>query len=325
MTLIKNTAITHQNQDYNLSRASTSTLLQQHDDTLPELFSRTYDHFETRLDHSIGAMWCYMRPQGMPIVTRGLLSELDGIQKSVQSVFPSKQHTPDRPLSYFVFASRTPGIFNLGGDLARFAECVRSGDRATIHNYARACVDIIFENTNALHLPIITMALVQGDALGGGFETALSFDMIVAERSAKFCLPEIIFNLFPGMGAFSFLSRKLDAARAQRLITSGDMLTAEQLYEMGVVDILAEDGEGEAAITRYMQKNLARHSGLYAINQTKRAVNPISLGELQDVVDLWTSAVFRLSDTDLRKMERLASAQSKRMARTGGARPEHNK
>lgn len=325
MTLIQNTAITQQNQDYNLSRASTSTLPQQHDDTLPELFSRTYDHFETRLDHSIGAMWCYMRPQGMPIVTRGLLSELNGIQKSVQSVFPSKQHTPDRPLSYFVFASRTPGIFNLGGDLARFAECVRSGDRTTIHNYARACVDIVFENTNALHLPIITMALVQGDALGGGFETALSFDMIVAERSAKFCLPEIIFNLFPGMGAFSFLSRKLDAARAQRLITSGDMLTAEQLYEMGVVDILAEDGEGEAAITRYMQKNLARHSGLYAINQTRRAVNPISLGELQDVVDLWTSAVFRLSDADLRKMERLASAQSKRMARTGGARPGHDK
>ena len=127
------------------------------------------------------------------------------------------------------------------------------------------------------------------------------------------------------MGAFSFLSRKLDAARAQRLITSGDMLTAEQLYEMGVVDILAEDGEGEATITRYMQKNLARHSGLYAINQARRAVSPISLTELQDVVDVWTSAVFRLTDADLRKMERLASAQSRRMARAGGAQPGHDK
>ena len=325
MTLIQNTAITKPVQDYNLSRLSDGTLLQPHDNTLPDLFKRRYDHFETRLDPSIGAMWCYMRPQGMPIVTHGLLSELSGIQKSVQDVFPSTQHTADRPFSYFVFASRTPGIFNLGGDLARFAECVRKGDRTTIHNYARACVDIVFENTNALHLPIITMALVQGDALGGGFETALSFDMIVAERSAKFCLPEIIFNLFPGMGAFSFLSRKLDAARAQRLITSGDMLTAEQLYEMGVVDILAEDGEGEATITRYMQKNLARHSGLYAINQARRAVSPISLTELQDVVDVWTSAVFRLTDADLRKMERLASAQSRRMARAGGAQPGHDK
>lgn len=325
MTLIQNTAMTKQIQDYNLSRASSSMLPGQHGDPVTDLFSRTYDHFETRFDNSIGAMWCYMRPQGMPIVTHGLLSELNGIQKSVQHIFPSREHTVDRPLSYFVFASRTPGIFNLGGDLARFAECVRNGDRAMIHSYARACVDIVFENTNSFHLPILTMALVQGDALGGGFETALSFDMIVAERSAKFCLPEIIFNLFPGMGAFSFLSRKLDAARAQRLITSGNMLTAEQLYEMGIVDILAEDGEGEAAITRYMQKSLARHSGLYAINQARRAVNPVSLSELQDVVDLWTSAVFRLTDADLRKMERLASAQSKRMTRATGALPGHAK
>lgn len=315
MTLVQNLDKTKQAQAYNQSLVSENIHLMPTDSGSLRLDNPTHEHFETRLDTSTGAFWCYMRPRGLPIVTHGLLAELSTIQRDVQQLFPTREHKADSPFSYFVFASRTPGVFSLGGDLARFAECVRSGNRAAIHAYARACVDIVFQNTNALHVPIITMALVQGDALGGGFETALSFDMICAERSAKFCLPEILFNLFPGMGAYTFLSRKLDAARAQRMITSGDMLTAEQLYEMGLVDILAEDGEGEATINRYMQKNLVRHSGLYAINQARRAVNPISLKELQNVVDIWTDAVFRLGDADLRKMERLANAQSRRMAR----------
>ena len=313
MTLILNSTMTKQVHDYNQSLVGDTSHSPQPRLTASELSVQSYNHFEIRMDPSIKALWCYMRPQGMPIVTHGLLSELAGIQQGVQQLFQTTDYTNESPLSYFVFASRTPGVFSLGGDLARFAECVRSGDRDTIHNYARACVDIVYQNTNALHLPIITMALVQGDALGGGFETALSFDMIVAERSAKFCLPEILFNLFPGMGAFSFLSRRINPVQAQRLMTSGEMLTAEQLKEMGIVDILAEDGEGEATITRYMQRNLSRHSGLYAINQARRSVNPITLRELQGVVDIWTDAVFRLNESNLRKMERLASAQVKRL------------
>lgn len=315
MTLIQNANATKQVQAYNQTLVSDSLLRRPPGDDLATVANRTYDHFETRMDASLGAFWCHMRPQGLPIVTQGLLTELRGIQQGIQAACHGAEHGSRSSLSYFIFASRTPGVFNLGGDLQGFAECVRTGNRAKVHSYARACVDIVFQNTNALHLPIITMALVQGDALGGGFETALSFDMIVAERSARFCLPEILFNLFPGMGAYTFLSRKLDAARAQRLITSGDMLTAEQLYDMGLIDVLAEDGEGEAAITQCMQTNLPRHSGLYAINQARRAINPVTLRELQDVVDIWTDAVFRLTDANLRKMERLANAQARRMAR----------
>ena len=315
MTLIQTSAMTKQVHEYNQSLVSETSLSSQPILAVEDFIGQSYEHFEVRMDASIKALWCYMRPQGLPIVTHGLLSELSGIQRDVQQLFPTRDYTDDSPLSYFVFASRTPNVFSLGGDLVRFAECVRNGDRATIHNYARACVDIVYQNTNALNLPIITMALVQGDALGGGFETALSFDMIVAERSAKFCLPEILFNLFPGMGASSFLSRRISPFQAQRLMTSGEMLTAEQLKDMGIVDILAEDGEGEATITKYMQKNLSRHSGLYAINQARRAVNPISLRELQEIVDIWTDAVFRLNEANLRKMERLARAQVKRLER----------
>ncbi len=61
---------------------------------------------------------------------------------------------------------------------------------------------------------------MQGAALGGGFEALLSFDYIVAEQDATFGLPEILFGLFPGMGAHALLSRKLGSAQADRLIVS---------------------------------------------------------------------------------------------------------
>jgi len=57
---------------------------------------------------------------------------------------------------------------------------------------------------NNLFLPLTTISLAQGDALGGGFEAALSCSVIIAERRARFGFPEVMFNLFPGMGPTAF-------------------------------------------------------------------------------------------------------------------------
>ncbi len=274
-----------------------------------------YDNIDVSLEQDTGTYWCHMRPQGKPIVTNALLRDLQVMQSTLPELFESARGTGQKPFSYFVFASRAPGIYSLGGDLNYFAHCMTTGDRESIHNYARTCVEVVHRNVNAFNLPVITMALVQGDALGGGFETALSFDLIVAERSAKMGLPEILFNLFPGMGAYSFLSRRLDAARAQKMILSGRIYTAEELHEMGIVDVLAEDGQGEAAVADYIERMAPKHNAQYALYQTRRRVNPVTWDELRDVVDIWVDAVFQLSDADLRKMARLTNAQDRRLSR----------
>src|SRR5207249_864252 len=84
--------------------------------------------------------------------------------------------------------------------------------------------------------------------IGGGFECAMSSDIIVAEESAQLGLPEILFNLFPGMGAYSLLSRRIGARAAEELILSGRVLSAAKLHEMGIVDVLAPNGGGETAV-----------------------------------------------------------------------------
>ena len=99
-----------------------------------------------------------------------------------------------------------------------------------------------------------SIALVQGDALGGGFEAALSATVLIAEESSRMGFPEILFNLFPGMGAFSFLSRKIGRRAAEEMITSGTIYSARQLYDMGVIDVLTPDGTGEAAVHGFIRK-----------------------------------------------------------------------
>ncbi|MCK8784074.1 crotonase/enoyl-CoA hydratase family protein [Roseomonas sp. NAR14] len=279
-----------------------------------EVAARRYSTLDVSLDATSGIFWCHMKPAGRPSFTPELLHEISDMQLWIEQMFQARSHERKLPFQYFVMGSRLPGIFNLGGDLGLFAERIRQGDRATMREYGHVAVEAIYRNHVAFRSPVVTMALVQGDALGGGFECALSLDLIVAERSAKLGLPEILFNLFPGMGAYSFLSRRLDAQRAEKMITSGKIYTAAELHEMGVVDVLAEDGEGELAIEEYVEKNRRKHNAHQAVLQARRRVNPVTLDELRDVVDIWVEAALRLEEPDLRKMVRLTQAQDRRRA-----------
>jgi DSF synthase len=158
----------------------------------------------------------------------------------------------------------------------------------------------------------VTIALVQGDALGGGFEAALSCDVIIAERSAKFGFPEILFNLFPGMGAYSLLSRRLDGARAEKMILSGRIYTADELHSMGLVEQVVEDGKGQQAVREYVSRGSRRHNGQSTLSAARRMVQPLRLEELRAVTELWVDAALRVSEVDLRKMGRLKAAQGRR-------------
>ena len=192
--------------------------------------------------------------------------------------------------------------------MALFLKLIRGGDREGLFRYAKSCIDLLHVGYN---LPITTISLVQGDAFGGGFEGALTTRVLIAERRAQMGLPEILFNLFPGMGAYSLLARKLDPARAERLILSGRMYSAEELSEMGVVDVLAENGQGEEAVYAYMKKHNRSHNGYDAIHKVRQIYNPISYDELLRIVTIWVDTALQLSERDLRVMERIARSQEK--------------
>ncbi|MBD8617664.1 crotonase/enoyl-CoA hydratase family protein [Sphingomonas sp. CFBP 13728] len=266
-----------------------------------------YVDLETRFDSELDTLWTYMRQRSRPSFNPDLLVEFAGWQNDICTV----RSSGTMPIRYVVLGSRFPGVFSLGGDLDLFATHIRNGDRAALVRYGRACVRILHRNMLSLEQPIITIALVEGDALGGGFEALLSFNVVIAERGTKFGLPETNFGLFPGMGAHCFLSRRLGAARAEQMILSGRTYTAEELYDLGIVHALANPGQGRAEVEGYIRQNRRRHSGHCAIYEASRSVNPLPLRELEAVVDLWADAALRLSEADLKLMRRLVGAQTR--------------
>jgi len=270
-------------------------------------------HIDVKIDFEQRIYWAAMRPSQHPMITMELLRDMMCVQESVRAIMEEGNREQRQHLEYFVAASQTPGVYNFGGNLAYFADCIRRKDRAGLQEYAYACIDVVYGNAMAFHTPIVTIALVQGDALGGGFECALSFDVLVAERGAKMGLPEILFNLFPGMGAYSFLSRKIGTAAAEKLIVSGKVYTAEELHQLGVVDVLADDGQGENAVLDYIARNRRKLNAHKAIVRSKRRINPLTYEELRDIVDIWLDAAMNLEEQDLRKMTRLVGAQERRL------------
>ncbi|WP_207539356.1 crotonase/enoyl-CoA hydratase family protein [Sabulicella rubraurantiaca] len=297
--------------------SSTPALLEVAQGSTPapvSLSSLRFETLETRLEADTASFWASMNPGPKPSFTRELLRDILAQQAVLRDTLRAEREAGLSPsLRYYVMGSSLPGIFNLGGDLGHFADRIRSRDLASLRRYGHLCVEAIHGNAEAFRSPVVTIAMVQGDALGGGFECALAFDVIVAERSAKFGLPEILFNLFPGMGAYSFLSRRIGAVEAEKMIMSGKLYTAEELHAMGVVDVLAEDGEGEAAVRRYIDQHSRKHNAQQALMRVRRRVNPVTLEELKDVVDIWAETAMGVTEMDLRKMVRLTQAQEKRI------------
>jgi len=277
---------------------------------------RNFREISVRHDQQDKIFWCFMDQTGRPSYTYSLGAEIQQVQDWVGNNYAMPANGGPDDLRYFVCGSKTPGIYNLGGDLRHFADCIRTRDLAAMRKYAETCVRMQHANSSGFGAPIITMALVQGDALGGGFEHALAFDILVAERSARMGLPEIIFNLFPGMGAYSFLVRRVGRKVAENFILEGKIHTAEELHELGIVDLLVEDGQGEAAIVDYCQKNQRRFAAERAVYLARRVSTPVELEELLRITNIWAETAMTLTDADVRKMERLADAQERRIQRS---------
>jgi len=83
------------------------------------------------------------------------------------------------------------------------------------------------------------------------------------------------------------------------------------MYDMGIVDVLVEDGTGEAAVRDYIMRNQSRHHAQAAIYRARRRVSPVTLEELRDVTDIWVDTAMALTERDLRRMQHLVSAQDR--------------
>ncbi|MCB5190885.1 crotonase/enoyl-CoA hydratase family protein [Methylobacillus arboreus] len=271
-----------------------------------------FEQVRTHYESEFGITWLFMRPSPRPCFNRICMSELLLNQTQIEASHANPQHRPQQLTNYLVLASDVEGIFNLGGDLATFKEAIEKQERSKLLDYAHLCIDNLWTFYN-MQAPITTISLVKGQAMGGGFEAALSAHVLVAEKGSLMGLPEVLFNLFPGMGAMSFLSRRIGLNAAEKMIRSGKVYTAEELYGMGVVDVLAEEGQGEKALQDWVRKTHKSLNSFQAIQKAKQRVNPLTKQELLDITEIWVDAALRLTDRNLKVMERLVRAQNSKV------------
>lgn len=279
----------------------------------------SYTQLTTYFDPHSQIAWGYMhaepRPCFTPTVLRELLSWGNGMIGMIDD--PAQMD-----VKYFVLASKVPDTFSLGGDLSLFMQHIAARDREALYRYAISCIDCSYAVHSHLTRPGVTsIALVQGQALGGGFESALAANVLIAERGTKMGLPEILFNLFPGMGALTFLGRRVGHQKAEKIILSGKLYLAEELHEMGVVDVLAEPGEGEIAVHDYVRREEKSRNGILALRGAREISQPVSYDELVRITEIWVDAALRLESKDLRMMERLVSRQTGRAGTPASAEP----
>jgi len=112
------------------------------------------------------------------------------------------------------------------------------------------------------------------------------------------------------MGAYSFLSRKVGGSLAESIILSGKIYSSEELHEMGIVDVLAEKGQGELAVYNHIQSVNRQPNSYQALRKVKDICNPVTYKELMDIVEVWVDAAFKLSPRDLVMMDRLIKRQN---------------
>lgn len=145
----------------------------------------------------------------------------------------------DRDVRVTVLTSSNERAFCVGADLKErnsFSDADLVRQRPT----ARGAY------TGVLELPMPTVAAVHGFALGGGFELALSCDLIVADATAVVGLPEVSVGVIPGGGGTQLLPRRVGAARAAELVFTARKVKAVEARELGLVDVLADDARTEA-------------------------------------------------------------------------------
>lgn len=284
-----------------------------------------YRTLRTQEDSASRASWMYMHANRatvnntLPCFSLDLMKDIKDYMSTVAARSQQTAIDGREPgLDHLVLASDA-SAFNLGGDLSLFARLIRERDSASLLAYAQICVEGVHHLHTQLGGRVNTIALVQGDALGGGLELALSCQTIVAESGVNMGFPEVLFDLFPGMGAYSFLCQRISPLQAEKLMLDGNIYSSDDMYKMGLVDILVPQGQGVDAVQDLLRTQRRAPHARLAMREIRQLATPVTLDEMMGITKIWVKTAMQLGEKSLRTMERLVRAQERRAVETSQA------
>jgi len=185
-----------------------------------------------------------------------------------------------------ILHSAQPAGFSAGADLRELYERAQGMDKAEAQRGVRDFLERVHAVMNAIDaLPLTTIAAVHGVTFGGGFELALVCDIIIADRMARFCFPELRLGLIPGFGGVPRLKRDLGNAVVRDLLLTGRSFNVMKAQQIGLVSQIAAEGEAlrVARATASQAGKFDPATGAAA----KKFVKPIPYDELKQEIDIF--------------------------------------
>jgi len=156
--------------------------------------------------------------------------------------------------------------------------------------------------------PLTTIAAVHGVTFGGGFELALACDLIIADKMARFCFPELRLGLIPGFGGIPRLKRDLGNAVVRDLLLTGRSFNATKAQQIGLVSQVVAEGEALTA-ARATAAQVGKFDRATAI-AAKKFIKPIPHEELRREIDIFCELFSRPAvEAGLKKFVESTEAQ----------------
>lgn len=239
---------------------------------------------------------------------------LSAVERALDGLEGERWHWVDGqmrvPIRCAVMVSNHPGYFSAGGDLSFFRECIEGRAAERLRTYSLRCLDIVYRWAVA-GSEVDTVSVVQGRALGGGFEAVLASNYVIAEDHSELGFPEILFGLFPVSGGMALLARRVGVHRAEKIMQEGRLYSARELLDMGLVDEICARGNGREAARDYIQRRRSSPRARLMMRRAKARMEPLDFEELRRVVDEWVDTAMLLTPRELRVMDALIGMQKK--------------
>jgi enoyl-CoA hydratase/carnithine racemase len=176
--------------------------------------------------------------------------------------------------------------FSAGADLRELFQRSQEVEKAAALRGVRDFLERIHAVMNKLDaLPLTTIAAVHGVTFGGGFELALVCDIIIADRMARFCFPELRLGLVPGFGGIPRLKRDLGNAVVRDLLLTGRSFNVMKAQQIGLVSQIAAEGEA-LRVARATASQVGKFDRR-TVAAAKQFVKPIPYEELRREIDIF--------------------------------------
>ncbi len=176
--------------------------------------------------------------------------------------------------------------FCAGADLRELYERLQTMEKSEAAQGVREFLERIHRVLNRIDAaPLTTIAAVHGVTFGGGFELALACDLIIADKMARFCFPELRLGLIPGFGGIPRLKRDLGNAVVRDLLLTGRSVNATKAQQVGLVSQIVSEGETLRA-ARATAAQIGKFDRQTAV-AAKKFIKPIPLDELRKEIDIF--------------------------------------